>query len=158
MHCSLLTLHYYYALLTIHYSRYTTHHGTQEARQKRLKDYEEKTATLKAQRKKEEAERWWAGVDVFRPKTEEVVRVVNLSEEEEEKKQMLLNRYKLDYSRWNDWSPSDEASLEEIASLKATEEASKNAEFEKNNTDFCKNFTDDMVARKKVTDKKVQCA
>jgi len=130
----------------------------QEARQKRLKDQQERAAALKDKRKKEESEKWWAGAEIFRPKTEDAPRVVNLSDEEEDKKQMLLNRYKLDYFRWNDWSPTDEASLEEIEALRAAEEATKNAEFENNNADFCKTFQDDMEQRKKNTAKKAESA
>jgi tetratricopeptide (TPR) repeat protein len=121
---------------------------------------DEKEKKLKEERKKEERERWWAGVEIFRPKSapSDAPAKPSPSEEEADKTAMMLNRYKADYSHWNSWTPTDEASLAEQAEAERKEEEIRNREFEKNNAEFCDQFLTDMEKRKKVTEKKQESA
>lgn len=126
----------------------------------RKRAYEEKEAKLREERKREERERWWAGVEIFKPRGNEGQGVSSkaATDEEIDKKAVLLNRYKLDYSRWNTWSPTDEATLAEAAEAQRLEEEARNKEFERNNAEFCNQFVTDMENRKKVTEKKQDSA
>lgn len=132
---------------------------TQRKRLERKRAYDEKERKLQEQRKKEERERWWAGAEIFKPKTAtESERLLAPTEEEVDKKTAILNRYKADYSRWNSWTPTDEATLAEAAEAQQREEDLKNKEFEKNNAEFCNQFVADMEQRKKLTAKKQESA
>jgi tetratricopeptide (TPR) repeat protein len=114
---------------------------------------------LREVRKKEERERWWAGVEIFKPKVKEGETAPNIAtDEENDKKTAILNRYKADYSRWGTWTPTDEVSLAEAAEIQQREEDARNKEFEKNNSEFCTQFVTDMENRKKVTEKKQESA
>jgi tetratricopeptide (TPR) repeat protein len=122
---------------------------------------DEKERKLREERKKEERERWWAGVEIFKPKpaiSDAVSAKPSQSQEEADKTAMMLNRYKADYSHWNSWTPTDEASLAEQAEVERKEEEARNKEFEKNNAEFCDQFLTDMEKRKKVTEKKQESA
>ena len=117
---------------------------------------QEKERKLREERKKEERERWWAGVEIFKPKqTDETTTTISTPTDEEiDKKTTILNRYTADYSRWNDWTPTDEVTLTEMKEIQQREEDEKNKEFEKNNSEFCNQFITDMNERKKKTEKK----
>ena len=118
---------------------------------------QEKERKLKEERKKEERERWWAGVEIFKPKQTDETTSTTIStptDEEIDKKTTILNRYTADYSRWNDWTPTDEVTLTEMKEIQQREEDEKNKEFEKNNSEFCNQFITDMNERKKKTEKK----
>lgn len=121
---------------------------------------QEKDRQLREQRKKEEFERWWAGVEIFKPKAASASNSTfkQLSEEERDKNTAILNRYTADYSRWNEWTPTDEASIAELEEAKQKEEELKNKEFERNNAEFCDQFLTDMEQRKKQTEKKRESA
>jgi len=132
-------------------------------REARLKVQQEKARALKEQRKQEEREKWWDGATIFRPRDENDSNSGNsaakqLTNEEMEKKTQLLNRYTADYSRWNDWTPNDEATLEEIAQINREQEDARNKEFEKNNPEFCNQYLGDMEKRKKATEQKQESA
>lgn len=129
----------------------------QKAREDRQRVQAEKDRVLNEQRKTEERERWWAGVEIFKPRNEPLTSVVTVSsanDDAEAKKEAIVNRYTADYSRWNEWTPTDEATLAETAEANRLVEEAKNKEFEKNNAEFCNQFLTDMNERKKVTEKK----
>lgn len=128
----------------------------QKAREERQKVQAEKERVLAEQRKVEERERWWAGVEIFKPKSERTSSVVTVTanDDAEAKKEAIVNRYTADYSRWNEWTPTDEATLAEAAEADRLAEEARNKEFEKNNAEFCNQFLTDMEERKKVTEKK----
>lgn len=121
---------------------------------------QEKDRQLREQRKKEEYERWWAGVEIFKPQAAaaSTSTVKQISDEEQDKKTAVLNRYTADYSRWNEWAPTDEATVAELEEAKQKEEEVKNKEFERNNAEFCDQFLTDMEQRKKQTEKKRESA
>lgn len=127
-----------------------------------MKEKEEK---LKLQRKNEEKERWWAGVEVCHPNNNLAKRISSTSDSSMISSSSnvvdnlaVLNRYTADYSRWNEWIPNDEATLAEIEETKANEEQIRNKEFESNNSEFCNQFLSDMEERKKKTTKKQENA
>jgi tetratricopeptide (TPR) repeat protein len=98
-------------------------------------------------------------VEIFKPKMKEGETAPNIAtDEENDKKAAILNRYKADYSRWGTWTPTDEVSLAEAAEIQQREEDARNKEFEKNNSEFCTQFVSDMENRKKVTEKKQESA
>ena len=124
-------------------------------REARLAAQQEKERKLKEQRKSEERERWWAGVEIFKPrKTEDGNTLQPLDDTATDKKVAIVNRYTADYSRWNEWTPTDEASKAEENEVKQREEEARNKEFERSNAEFCSQFLGDMEERKKVTEKK----
>jgi tetratricopeptide (TPR) repeat protein len=83
---------------------------------------------------------------------------VNANDDADLKKEAIINRYTLDYSRWNEWTPTDEATLAEVAEAERVAEEAKNKEFEQNNAEFCSQFLTDMEQRKKQTEKKQDSA
>jgi hypothetical protein len=62
--------------------------------------------------------------------------------------------YSLNYSRWDEWKPTDEVSLLEEKEAKLLEENRLNAEFENNNPEFCKQFLEDKAKRDEAIKKK----
>lgn len=50
---------------------------------------------------------------------------------------MLAQRYESDYSRWEDWTPDDPASLAEAEDERLEKEKMQNEAFEKANAEFC---------------------
>lgn len=124
--------------------------------------YLEKEAALQRERKREERERWWSGAEVYFPKESENQEAKSANSNgklsEEDKKQLKISRYTMDYSKWDSWSPSDEVSRQEELEREEREEKLKNEEFEKNNPEFCKQFVEDMANRKKSTQKKQEQA
>ncbi len=133
----------------------------ERARQQRLEEQRRRTEELRLKRKAEEKERWWAGADLF------VVNKKNpanglVGEDNEQvaviEKERVLQRYTMDYSRWNDWVPTDEVSVQEKRDLEEAEEKKKNEEFEKNNPEFCNQFLEDMNERNKKQEKKKESA
>ena len=92
----------------------------ERVRQKRLEEQRRKAEELRLKRKAEEKERWWAGADLF------VVNKTNPTDsaagydkgiEDLTEKERILQRYTMDYSRWNDWEPTDEVSMQEKKEL-----------------------------------------
>ena len=98
-----------------------------------MKIQREKEEKLRLQRKQEEKDRWWAGVEVYKPNvknrinsstsnssSDHIDRSVdngetNSSSANNKSSNMdIVNRYTADYSRWNDWIPTDDASKAEI--------------------------------------------
>lgn len=135
----------------------------QKEREEKRRKYLEKEAELKRQRKLEEKTRWWSGAEVYHPKeyNEDGTLVVSPNSTgvvDENKRSLeaniLLNRYTMDYSKWDSWTPTDEVSLDEERARAEAEERKRNAEFEKNNPEFCAQFVQDMEARKKSTQQK----
>lgn len=49
----------------------------------------------------------------------------------------MARRYTSDYSRWDEWRPSDPATKEEEEQVELEKERIKNEEFEKANAEFC---------------------
>jgi tetratricopeptide (TPR) repeat protein len=127
-------------------------------RQKRLEESRRKAEELRLKRKLEERERWWAGAELM------IAKPVGGDEDNDDddsagkrsidNRSVILQRYTADYSRWNEWVPSDPATLQEDAELKESEERKKNEEFEKNNPEFCEQFIGDMKERNKSIQKK----
>jgi len=103
------------------------------------------------QRKQEEIARWWSGAELYKPQQN------NLDAEDnndQSKAVSILSKYTADYSKWEAWVPTDEATKEEEALKLKQQEDIKNEEFEKNNPDFCTQFVVDMEQRKKMTKEK----
>lgn len=119
----------------------------------------EKDEALRLQRKQQEKERWWAGAEVVRPKSAAgPISATALSEEEEDRRSLVVSRYTADYSKWGSWVPTDEASRLEEEQQRLAKEEEANKEFEKNNPDFCKQFVEDMEERKRANEKKQESA
>lgn len=82
-------------------------------RERLRKEQAEKAEKLAKQRKIEEKERWWAGADFFVRK-----RASNASVEDEEgvisSETQIAQRYSMDYSRWDSWTPQDPATRAEV--------------------------------------------
>ncbi len=133
----------------------------ERVRQKRLEEQRRKAEELRLKRKAEEKERWWAGADLFvvnkKNPTDGIVGKDNEQVAATEKER-ILQRYTMDYSRWNDWEPTDEVSMQEKKALEEAEEKKKNEEFEKNNPEFCNQFLEDMDERNKKQEKKKESA
>lgn len=139
-------------------------------RQKRLEESRRKAEELRQQRKQEERERWWVGAELLISDRRERGQSGGSFEDDDDveensfsgeattpasdKRAVVLQRYTADYSRWNEWVPSDPASVQEEAETKAEEERKKNEEFEKNNKEFCDQFQGDMMERSKSIQKK----
>ena len=102
-----------------------------------MKIQSEKEEKLRLQRKQEEKDRWWAGVEVYKPNVNSSSSSSNSSYSSNssdgssvdhngegnssgsssKKKSSdvdVVSRYTADYSRWNDWIPTDDASKAEI--------------------------------------------
>lgn len=130
-------------------------------RQKRLEESRRKAEELRLKRKLEERERWWAGAELMTAKPAGGGNEDNDDDDDDstgkravDNRSAILQRYTADYSRWNEWVPSDPATLQEDAELKESEERKKNEEFEKNNPEFCEQFIGDMKERNKSMQKK----
>lgn len=122
-----------------------------------------KQAELKARKKKQEREKWWQGSELFAEKASDSNKtnaddVTDTSSRAAFEREKVLQRYSFDYSRWNDWDLTDEASLEEKKRLDDEAEEARNKEFEKNNPEFCNNFLDDIEKRNKALSKKKESA
>eukprot|EP00607_Mallomonas_marina_P007394 CAMPEP_0182420456 /NCGR_PEP_ID=MMETSP1167-20130531/5277_1 /TAXON_ID=2988 /ORGANISM="Mallomonas Sp, Strain CCMP3275" /LENGTH=975 /DNA_ID=CAMNT_0024596427 /DNA_START=14 /DNA_END=2941 /DNA_ORIENTATION=- len=106
-----------------------------------------KAEELMHKRREEEMQRWWEGAEVHvSSKFTE-----NDMEGMEENMNNDINRHKMrysaNYSRWEEWTPNDPATVEEKKLLSIEEDKRKNEEFEKSNKDFCDNFKADLEAR-----------
>ena len=126
------------------------------ARLARLAEQTRKAEELRLKRKAEEKERWWNGAEFCRERKvrdENGNKVIQVHDETSEKER-IRQRYTADYSRWNDWVPTDAATIEENEIKEAALEKEKNKEFEKNNAEFCNQFLEDMEQRNKATAKK----
>jgi len=132
----------------------------EKERQQRLEQQRIQTEQLRLQRKAEERERWWAGSEYF-VLNREVDNKTSASGDdkiESSKSAKLLQRYTLDYSRWNEWVPADPVTLEEERIRTEEEERIKNDEFEKNNAEFCTQFMMDQEERSKSIQNKQESA
>ncbi len=129
----------------------------QERLIKRAKEAEE----LRVKRAAQEKEKWWAGAEMYRD-NRDFEEASNLGVDElaahQTAKDKIAGRYNFNYSKWDQWVPTDEASTAELEEAKAKEEAERNAEFEKNNPEFCNNFMSDMKEREKAKAKKQEGA
>ncbi|RYG65086.1 hypothetical protein EON64_12655 [archaeon] len=131
----------------------------EQAEKRRL--FLEKEEKLRIQRKQQEKERWWSGAEAFKPRqTSESTPLTarQLTEEEEDRRNLMLSRYTADYSRWGQWAPSDEVSRQEEEERQHLEEDLRNQEFERNNPEFCQQFLSDMEQRKKASQQKQESA
>jgi tetratricopeptide (TPR) repeat protein len=128
-------------------------------RVERKRVMEEKSETLRVQRKKEEIDRWWDSANIMKPKadasTDQAIENKVSSEEEEA---LQRARYNFDYSRWDTWVPNDEATVLEAQEEEKRQEVVKNKEFENNNKEFCGNFLEDMHKREESRKKKEENA
>ncbi len=130
------------------------------AKEQRVAESKRKAEELRIKRKAEEKERWWSGAEYCgnrKVKNADGSVVIEVGDEITEKER-IKNRYTADYSRWNDWVPTDSATLEEQKILDDAEEEKKNAEFEKNNSEFCNNFIADQEKRTKSIEEKKENA
>ena len=83
-------------------------------REKRLEEQKRRAIELQIQRKSQERERWWSGADIFAAnRSKEEVHVCE-NDELIDKKSQELKKYTADYSRWEQWTPQDPATLEEV--------------------------------------------
>ncbi|CAM9252279.1 unnamed protein product, partial [Ectocarpus fasciculatus] len=128
-------------------------------KQQRLADIKAKNDALALERKKEEHKRWWEGVDVIVPlqAASSQVTIVK-TDEEANTEQFHRLRYNSNYSRWDQWVPSDPATKLELEEREKLEEKKRNEEFEKNNKEFCDKYLHDMTEREKEKNKKIQGA
>lgn len=128
----------------------------------RIEESRRKQAELKARKKAQEREKWWQGSELFAEKASDsntnADNVTDTSSQAAFEKEKVVQRYSFDYSRWNDWTLTDEASLEEKKRLEDEAEEARNKEFEKNNPEFCNNFLDDIEKRNKALSKKKENA
>ncbi|KAJ1455083.1 hypothetical protein M885DRAFT_617649 [Pelagophyceae sp. CCMP2097] len=111
--------------------------------------------------KVEERAHWWEGANVlFGEDVDEDAGCDVEAENGETVREKRMRRYENDYARWGDSSyvPDDEATRAEAAEVTRAKEAKENNEFEANNSDFCKNFVDDMDKRDKSQKKKDETA
>jgi len=67
-------------------------------------------------------------------------------------------RYSLEYSRWDSWTPQDPATLEEEQLKTKLEEEAKNKQFEQANKEFCDQFMEDIEERNKAIKDKDKAA
>lgn len=129
---------------------------------RKKEDYLAREAKKKAKQKAEEKEKWWRGAELFRDVSPDLVndddndleddddKKKNKNEKEQTedaKRAAMLLRYSNDYSRWEQPVVDDPATQAEQAELQAEKEAKENAEFEKNNPDFCGEFRADQLKR-----------
>ena len=109
---------------------------------------------LEAKRREEERELWWAGAELFRKTSAVEVEEVSWPSTESS----LMMRYTNDYSRWEEWEPSDPVSILENQKLQEEKEKRDNEEFERSNPEFCQQFISDMEERNKALAKKQENA
>ena len=127
------------------------------AKAARIAESKRKAEELRLKRAAEEKERWWGGAEFCgdrKVKDADGSVVVDIGDAAAEKLELQKQRYNFDYSRWNDWTPTDSATLEEIEQKEAEVEAIKNKEFESNNAEWCEGFTADMEKRNKGIEEK----
>jgi hypothetical protein len=119
-----------------------------------MKIQKEEDEKLRLQRKQEEKDRWWAGVEVYKPNVKNRIStssdhvdgsvdngVTNSSSAINKGSTMdVVNRYTADYSRWNDWIPTDDASKAEIGKDRTS---SDDDDDDNNNDDDDDNDNDD---------------
>ena len=133
---------------------------------------------LAAQRKHEERERWWAGVEYFVSNQRSNASVTD-EDESKESVRSVSQKYSMDYSRWDIWTPQDPVTREEVSVFnfylilfdvrvikffiyfkpkrerqEAEEDRKRNEEFEKANPEFCDQFLADKAERDKAVKKK----
>mmetsp|Transcript_18858 Transcript_18858/g.31477 ORF Transcript_18858/g.31477 Transcript_18858/m.31477 type:complete len:928 (+) Transcript_18858:73-2856(+) len=132
----------------------------EEKERKRLArraELEREAEELRIKRKEEERKKWWAGVELFAQSgPEESTASVDDIDRAQVEKNIRKERYSMDYSRWNQWQPSDPVSLKEIQEKEEEEDRKRNEEFEKNNAEWCKQYLSDIEKRDKATAKKKQ--
>ena len=124
------------------------------AKAKRLADIERRRIDREAKEKVEERERWWEGADVLYPDHSEELDDSVQNQDGKTARDVQLRKYENDYSKWSEWTPSDPASKEEQADIEKKKLDSDNAQFEKNNSEFCDNFIKDQKVREKSNAKK----
>lgn len=116
---------------------------------KRKKEEEEK----KRKAKEDEHENWWRKAKLRFSINSEDEEATSLKVKDQATKwaNRVLAAYKArdanDYSMWDNWVPEDPATLEEKAAREAALESLRNAEFEKNNPEFCDQFKQDLEKR-----------
>ena len=126
----------------------------------RLAESNRKAEELRLKRKAAEKERWWGGAEfcVERKVRDKDGNVVIEPTNESTEKDRIRQRYTADYSRWNDWVPTDQATIEENELIEAEADKERNKVFEANNPEFCGQFLEDMEVRNKATAKKKEDA
>ena len=82
----------------------------------RRAELEREAEELRIRRKEEERKKWWAGVELFtnNKSNEDSSISVDEIDKEQLKINMRKDRYSMDYSRWNQWRPTDPVSLKEV--------------------------------------------
>lgn len=129
---------------------------TNEKREKALADLKRREEERRIASIKEEKEKWWRGAELLHGHTDDNKESTGASASAEEDKalQRLKDRYSMEYSKWDKWTPSDPVSIEEAKEKEAAEDEIKNAEFEKNNAKFCEEFTEDAKKRREMIEKR----
>lgn len=90
----------------------------QKKRLLRRAELEREAEELRIKRKEEERKKWWAGVDLFISRDEESPTAsVDEVDKEQVERSILKERYSMNYSRWNQWTPTDPVSLKEVCSF-----------------------------------------
>jgi tetratricopeptide (TPR) repeat protein len=139
--------------------------GIESEEEKERKEYEKLQRKIKRDKEKEELriklkiqerEKWWDGAELFAEKKgnddeEEVDADGNTMVSEQE---LIRQRYTANYARWDEWVPQDPASLSEAQDLVDAQDKVRNAEFEKNNAEFCNQYIGDMKEREKSLESK----
>lgn len=115
---------------------------------------------LRIERKREERERWWSGADFFKlsPQNDCIDESENRNELDFIISTKKSDKYNSDYSRWEQWVPSDPATLEEATLASEIEDKLENEEFEKNNSEFCDQMLRDINDRNRAKKKKQDSA
>lgn len=91
-------------------------HYLQRKRLARRAELEREAEVLRLKRKEEERKKWWAGVELFANTNDEGQSTSSVDDIDraEVEKNIRRDRYSMDYSRWNQWQPSDPVSLKEV--------------------------------------------
>ncbi|CAN0064567.1 unnamed protein product, partial [Ectocarpus sp. 4 AP-2014] len=146
----------------------------EEKRRKRL-ELARREQENRERQKRQENEKWWSGAELLygerkrrsgataveesrtsgcgnaRDGEKISPSIKSLSEVE---RLRLKERYSMEYSRWDTWTPTDPATLAEAEEREEEEDRKRTKEFEENNPQFCKEMVDDMKTRSEARLKK----
>ena len=139
-----------------------------DRRAKNKKEMEERVAREKEAEKQEERRKWWDGATfLYGPRVgseefmqeaaeaDQVSLAARLKRTEEDN-QRLVDRYSLDYNRWNTskYKPDDPATKEEEEVEQKNKDDAAAANFEKVNSEWCGEMKEDMAKRNASRDKR----
>ncbi|CAM9250109.1 unnamed protein product [Chrysoparadoxa australica] len=137
----------------------------EEARREALKKLEREQEERRVKLERDEKEKWWRGAELMYgdrgtrvPGEAAGDAPEHLSEASADKARRLKDRYSMEYSRWDTWTPDDPVSKEEEEEKAKKEEEEQNKIFEANNPDFCQDFIGDLQKREEAREKKENAA